>query len=48
MDEHVARTHCDDNAATMRWEFGRCEALEALAATQQARDAVWDACRFSD
>lgn len=28
LDERLSRVGCEDNVVTMRWEAGRCEALE--------------------
>jgi len=35
----------DSDAVFMRWEFGRCEALEELCVCEAEVDKVWQTCR---
>lgn len=46
MDERIERQGCEDNPVTMRWEYGRCEALEKFCKTNDEWRVLWRLCRI--
>ena len=46
IDTAIEVNGCDGDVILMKWEDGRCEALESVCRDQKGAEAIWQSCRI--